>query len=157
MQTYDAAEVALVLQWVDKYFTVNALINKVFGNDDLENAPSMSSFGNEIEYQRLKFWFRKNHDKFVPIWVDFCASHGYSIEFNGNQMEYRNNPFLFYYDHDNLLDLADTMGVTMPADTQDTNKQFMELILNTMNRFSCTAIHLAWWIGEFADTSVQFP
>jgi hypothetical protein len=159
MQTYSAAEIDLVLEWVDKYFEVNALINKVFGGENLENHPSVLSFENELEYQRLRFWFRKNHDKFVPIWVDFCLSHGNSTEFtdNSSEMEYRNNPFLFYYDPDNLLDLADTMGATIPVDTQDTNKQAVELMLNIINSFSCTVIHLAYWIGEFADTSVQFP
>ena len=91
MQTYSAAEVDLVLEWIDKYFEVNALINKVFGNDNLENDSAMPSFENEIEYQRLRFWFRKNHEKFVPIWNDFCLSHGYSFQYmdNTSEMEYR--------------------------------------------------------------------
>jgi hypothetical protein len=158
MQTYTAAQIDMVLEWIDKYFAVNALINKVFGNDNLENDSAMPSFENEIEYQRLRFWFRKNHEKFVPIWNDFCLSHGYSSQYmdNTSEMEYRQNPFLFYYDHDNLLDLEEALGVYILDGTHDANKEFMELMLNTINGFSCTAIHLAWWIGEFADTGVQF-
>ena len=97
MQTYSAAQIDMVLEWIDKYFEVNALINKVFGNDNLENDSAMPSFENEIEYQRLRFWFRKNHEKFVPIWNEFCLSHGYSSQYmdNTSEMEYRNNPFLF--------------------------------------------------------------
>ena len=35
MQTYSGAEVDLVLEWIDKYFEVNALINKVFGSGNV--------------------------------------------------------------------------------------------------------------------------
>jgi hypothetical protein len=143
MQTYSAAEVDLVLEWIDKYFQVNALINKVFGSGNSKNHSSI----------------RKNHYKFVPIWIEFCVSHGYSIEFtdNSGEMDYRNNPFLFYYDQDNLLDLAEMMEIMMPLDTQNSNNQTTEPVLNIVNSFSSTVVHLAYWIGEFADTSVQFP
>ena len=159
MQTYSAAEVDLVLEWIDKYFQVNDLINKVFGSGNSKNHSSIPSFESEIEYQRLRFWFRKNHYKFVPIWIEFCVSHGYSIEFtdNSGEMDYRNNPFLFYYDQDNLLDLAEMMEIMMPLDTQNSNNQTTEPVLNIVNSFSSTVVHLAYWIGEFADTSVQFP
>ncbi len=73
------------------------------------------------------------------------------------EMEYRNNPFLFYYDPDNLLDLVDTLEATIPADNRDTNNLAVANMLTILNSFSCTVIHLAYWIGEFADTSVQFP
>jgi hypothetical protein len=72
-------------------------------------------------------------------------------------MDYRNNPFLFYYDQDNLLDLAEMMEIMMPLDTQNSNNQTTEPVLNIVNSFSSTVVHLAYWIGEFADTSVQFP
>jgi hypothetical protein len=159
MQKYSAAEVDLVLEWIDKYFEVNALINKVFGSKNSKTYSSTPSFENEIDYQRLRFWFRKNHDKFVPIWVDFWLSHGKSIKFtnNGNEVEYRNNPFLFYYEPDNLLDLVDSTEAAIPVDSQNTNQPVVELVLNIINSFSCTVIHLAYWIGEFAETSVQFP
>jgi hypothetical protein len=72
-------------------------------------------------------------------------------------MDYRNNPFLLYYDLDNLLDLAEMMEIMIPLDTQNTNKRTLESVLNIINGFSRTVVHLAYWIGEFADTSVQFP
>ena len=155
MKTYSTADVDLVLEWSQKYFELNALINKVFGSENFKNPPCMPSFENEIEYQRLRFWFRKNHDKFVPIWADFCSSHGNSIEFipNSYQMEYTKNPFLYYYGPDDLLDLADTMGATITADTQDSNKEAVELMLNITNRFSWTVINMAHWIGEFAESN----
>ena len=159
MQAYSAAEVYLVLEWVDKYFEANNLIYNMLSGENLENPPPMPSLENEIEYQRLRIWFLKHHDKFVPIWLDFCLSHGYSIEYvdNTNEMEYRKNPFLYYYVPDNLLDLAYTMGATITADIWVPIRQGAELVLNIINSFSCTVIHLAWWIGEFADTGVQSP
>jgi hypothetical protein len=159
MQTYNATDVDLVLEWVDKYFEVNVLINKVFGGENFENHSSMPSFEDEIEYQRLRFWFRKHHDKFVPIWFDFCLSRGTSIEFTDNidEMKYRENPFLYYYYPDDLLDLAYTMGATTTTDTWNPNKQAVELILNIINKFCCTVIQFVHWIGEFADISGQYP
>jgi hypothetical protein len=95
MKTYNTTDVDLVLEWAHKYFEVNALINKVFGGGNFKDLPCLPSFENEIEYQRLRFWFRKNHDRFIPIWVDFCFSHGYLIEFtyNSNEMEYKKTHF----------------------------------------------------------------
>jgi hypothetical protein len=159
MKTYNVEDVNLVLEWIGKYFESNALINKVFGGENRESHSSTLSFENEYEYQRLRFWFRKNHDKFVPIWVDFCSTHGKSTELTAirNEVEYRKNPFLYYYYPDDLRDLVDQMGDTIVIDSCDLNKPAIELILNVINRFSCTVIHLSWWIGEFADPSVQYP
>lgn len=39
MQTYSAAEVDLVLEWVDKYFEANNLIYNMLGGENLENPP----------------------------------------------------------------------------------------------------------------------
>ncbi len=156
MKTYNTADVELILEWADRYFEVNALVNEVLGYDNLEYFPPFPSFENEIEYQRLRFWFRKNHDKFVPIWADFCLSKGISMGFNCNidEVEYRKNPFLYFYSPDNLLDLAYTMGATITSDTWEPNKQAVMLVLNIINSFSNTVIHLKYWIGEFADTRV---
>lgn len=159
MKTYDEADVTLVSEWVNKYFEANALINKIFTVENLEHPPTMPSIGDEIEYQRLRFWFRKKHDQFVPIWANFCASKGYSIEFtsNSDEMEYMKNPFLYFYDPGDLLELAYTMGATDTPDNWNPNRQAVELVLNINNRFCCTVIHLLHWIGEFAETNVKFP
>jgi len=151
MQAYSTADVDLVLEWARKYFEVNALINKMFGCEHFKNLPCMPSFENEIEYQRLRFWFRKNQDRFIPTWVDFCLSHGNSIEFiyKSNEIEYKNNPFLYYYGPDDLLDLADKMGATITVDPQDTDKEAVDLILNILNGFSWTVIYMAHWIGDY--------
>ena len=157
MKTYNIAEAKLVLEWVDKYFEANVLVNKVLGCENCEYPPPIPSFENELAYQRLRFWFRKNHDKFVPIWADFCIAQGHSFERTGNidEMEYRENPFLYYYCPDNLIDLAYTMGATITPNYWDPNKQNIENILNIINSFCCTVMHLAHWIGEFAEIDGQ--
>jgi len=76
MKTYNMEDVELILEWVEKYFEVSVLIDNVFGNYGLESFPRMPEIENEIEYQRLRLWFFKNHDKFVAIWADFCRSKG---------------------------------------------------------------------------------
>jgi hypothetical protein len=147
MKTYNASDVTLILEWVEKYFKVAALMNKVF-----ENLPYMPPMENELEYQRLRFWFLKSHDKFVPIWTDFCLANGISIDLNENvEREFLENPFLYYYP-DNLLDLAYMVGTRIADDIGNRDEKDMWNIANINKSFSFTAMHLAHWIGEFADT-----
>ena len=154
MKTYNAADVELIMEWADKYFKVIALINNLFSGRDFDNPPPAPTFESEIEYQRLRLWFCKNHNGFVPIWADFCSSKGCPIQSAGNVdgMEYAENPFLYFYYPDNLLELAFTIGATSAADTWDTDKENAELIINVNNSFSHKVMRLKYWIGEFADT-----
>ena len=69
-------DVDLILEWVETYFKMATLVRKVLSTDDPENPPVVPSLEDEIEYQRLRYWFRKNHDRVVPIWINFCTSRG---------------------------------------------------------------------------------
>ncbi len=160
MRTYSTAEVNLVLAWADKYVEISALIKKVFACENPRGfAPPLPSMENEMEFQRLKFWFRENHDDFVPVWSDFCLAKGKSPETlsNSEEMEFRKNPFLYFYSPDNLLDLAYAMGATTAANDWDPGQRSVELIINLLDSFNYTVIHLVHWIGEFADTARQIP
>jgi hypothetical protein len=155
MNTYNIADVNLVFEWSKKYLELNTLVKKVFSSENPENPLPFPSFEDEIEYQRLRFWFWKNQNQFVPIWANFCISIGSSTEFVGSidEMEYRENPFLYFYSPDNLLELAFAMGATSKANVWDPNTQVVEQILNMVNRFNYPVIYLVHWIGEFAETS----
>lgn len=155
MNTYNIADVNLVFEWSKKYLELNTLMKKVFSGENPENPPTFPSFEDEVEYQRLRFWFFQNQNQFIPIWANFCISIGNSIEFVGSidEMEYRKNPFLYFYSPDNLLELAFAMGATSKANVWDLNKQAVELILNMINRFNYPIIYLVHWIGEFAENS----
>jgi hypothetical protein len=154
MKTYNTKDVKLIMEWVGKYFEANALINNVLNVRNSENIPPFPSLGDEIEYQRLRFWFCNNHDKFIPIWCDFCLSKGSLIEFIDpiKGLDYGENPFLYYYYPHNLLELAYSIGATSTVDDWDLDIQNVELFLNMNNRFSYTVLHLKYWIGEFANT-----
>ena len=153
MKTYSKADVKMILEWVDKYFEVNTLITNVICGNNLAAFPTIPSFENELEYQRLRFWFLKNQDDFVPIWADFCVSRGRSTEcaVNIDKMGYRKNPFLYYYSPDNLLDLINTIGFTITVDIWNPDEQILESALNITQRFSRLVVHLRYWIGEFAE------
>ena len=156
IKTYNAAEVALILEWVDRYFKVNALINNAFGCNNDENCACIPSMENEIEYHHQRLWFRKNHEIFVPIWKEFCRSNGISLDFDVdiNQLGYIEDPFFYYYP-DNLRDLPNWMGAAGCPDGGYLDEQEKELVLVVNQRFSQTAIHLAHWIGEFAKTGAS--
>ncbi len=151
MKTYEAADVELILEWVAKYFEVSILIDKVFGGN-IESFLRMPSIEHEIEYQRLRLWFFNNHEKFVAIWTDFCRSKGLPTDFDGaaEELQYRENPFFYYYP-DNLLDIAYMMGARSSDDIGYMDEEDRALVVYMNKMFSHTAVHLACWIGEFAE------
>lgn len=155
MKTYNTSDVALIYEWADRFFEVSTLIKNLFCACSIDNPLPILSFDNEIEYQRLRFWFCRNHQRFVSIWADFCNSTGELTEFGGNfeRMDYIENPFLFYYYPDNLLDLVYSIGAMGDIDNPDLDKEIIQIILNVNNRFSHKILHLKHWIGEFAEIS----
>jgi hypothetical protein len=160
MRTYCTGDVDLVLEWADKYVEISSLLKNVLtGQNSGGYPPPLPSIEDEIEFQRLKYWFRQHHDDFVPIWSDFCLSKGKSFEsFNkSDEMEFRKNPFLYFYCPDNLLDLACAVGVTTATNGWDPDIQTVELTVKLLDSFNYTVIHLVHWIGEFADTTPQLP
>ena len=160
MQTYNTSDVDLVMEWANKYVEICTLLKKVFaGENSVGYFPPLPSIEDEIEFQRIKFWFRQRHDDFVPIWSEFCLSKGKYLESfnNSDEMESRKNPFLYFYCPDDLLDLAYAVGVTTASNTWDPDKPAAELIINLLDTFNFTVIHLVHWVGEFADTTRQLP
>jgi len=141
----------LISKWVEHYFEISTLINNVFGNNFV-NHPFRPSIESEVEYQRLRSWFFNNHDKFAPIWQEFCLSNGISMDFDGDTegMEYPENPFLYYFP-DNLLDLAYMMGAASSEDIGYLDEVDMQLVMYINERFSYTMLHFVNWIGEFAE------
>jgi hypothetical protein len=149
MKTYNTADAKLILEWVENYFKVTVLINNVF-----ENLPFIQPMENELEYQRLRFWFLNNHDKFVPIWSDFCLSNGILNDLNENvRRECLKNPFLYYYP-DNLLDLAFLIAERIANDAGYRDEKDISYVSYINKSFSCTTLHLANWIREFADVEI---
>ena len=152
MKTYNTDEVKLTLEWVDKYFETSVLICNILGVNNSDQIPPIPSIEDEIEYQRQRSWFLQNHNKFVPIWADFCASTGNAIELISDVkgIEYKENPFLYFYYPNNLRDLVHTMGATSSPNIWDPNGNDLEVILNAVKMFSYTVMHLRYWIGEFS-------
>ena len=144
MKTYNTEDVELILEWVEKYFEVSALIDNVYGGCGFESFLRMPAIENEIEYQRLRLWFFKNHDKFVVIWADFCRSKGLSIDMDGTEeeLQYRENPFFYYYP-DNLLDIAYMMGARGYDGIGYLDVEDRALVVYMNKMFSHTAVHLA--------------
>ena len=152
MKTYNSTDVDLILEWAEKYFEMQALISCILSTDN-PGPPPAPPFDNEIEYQRLRFWFRNNHNRFIQIWIDFRKSKGEDIVQTGGIIgaEFSENPFLYFYHPRNLIDLVYRMGGTSTPDIWDSDNQDAESILNAINMFSYTVMHFRYWIGEFAE------
>jgi len=66
MKTYNSTDVDLILEWAEKYFEMQASISCILSTDN-PGPPPAPSFDNEIEYQRLRFWFRNNNNRFIQL------------------------------------------------------------------------------------------
>jgi hypothetical protein len=67
------------------------------------------------------------------------------------ELQYRENPFFYYYP-DNLLEIAYMMGARSSDDIGYLDVEDRALVVYMNKMFSHTAVHLACWIGEFAET-----
>ena len=76
----------------------------------------------EIEYQRLRFWFFDNQRQFVPLLRDFFRTQVYShnpeefISDSEFPIRYQDNPLLFFYEPENLYQLAKQLGLQSGVD-----------------------------------------
>ena len=68
---YSSTEQELVSDWADKWFELSYLINKLIWTDDPPWTTPPPTELDELEYQRLRFWFIDHQEQFIPIWEDF--------------------------------------------------------------------------------------
>ena len=75
---YTYVESALAHLCREKFVDLCILINNVTGTNEPPYSSPPPSEMDEIEYQRLRFWFFDNQRKFVPLLRDFFITKVYS-------------------------------------------------------------------------------
>jgi hypothetical protein len=116
--TYVESELAHLCR--ENFIDLAVLINDVTGTNEPPYSPPSPSEIDEIEYQRLRFWFFDNQKQFVPLLQEFyrtqvyCNYTGSNGEFIDNSelpIRYQENLLLFFYEPENLYQLAKQLGL----------------------------------------------
>jgi len=106
---YSSTEPELVSDWADKWFELSNFINGLIWTDDPPWTTPPPTKVNELEYQRLRFWFLDHQEQFVSLWVDFCKSlkgiadeHPFleNTQESPDTDEFIRNPFHLFYKMD---------------------------------------------------------
>ena len=71
---YSATEHNFVFDWATKWFELTDLIIEVTGTDEPPWSPPPPTELDELNYQRLRFWFIDHEAQFIPIWQDYYPS-----------------------------------------------------------------------------------
>ena len=101
----------------ENFVDLAVLINNVTGTNEPPYSPPLPTEMEEIEYQRLRFWFFDNQRQFVPLIREFYRTHVYShnpeefISDSELPIRYQENLLLFFYEPENLYQLAKQSAV----------------------------------------------
>jgi len=122
---YTYVESMLVHLCRENFIDLAILINYVTGTNEPPYSPPPPSEMDEIEYQRLRFWFFDNKKQFVPLLQEFyrtqvyCNCAGSNSVFTDDSelsIRYRENLLLFFYEPENLYQLAKQLGLQSGED-----------------------------------------
>jgi hypothetical protein len=137
--TYTYVESELAHLCRERFIDLGVLINNVTGTNEPPYSPPPPSDMEEIEYQRLRFWFFDNQKRFVPLLQDFFRTQVYShnpeefISDSELPIRYQGNLLLFFYEPENLYHLAKQLelqsGVEIWEPSEKENRDVRRLML----------------------------
>lgn len=68
---YSKVERDFAFEWVDRWFQLVSLIIDLVRSDETSPSLPPPTDIDEINYQRLRFWFIDHEEQFKPLWRDF--------------------------------------------------------------------------------------
>ncbi|MFC1994286.1 hypothetical protein ACFLVI_03380 [Chloroflexota bacterium] len=128
---YSRAEERLIDDWSQRWLDLFQLVNNVTAPAESPWPPPPPTDPEELEYQRLHFWFLDHQDRFEHIWSDYIDDTKDSFngtkdekdEFDSLSAKYGKNPFLDCYEPDNLYHLAQRLDLQNGTEIWDSNEQ----------------------------------
>jgi len=154
---YFFADQCLIDDWTDKWFELCIFINGLIWTDDPPWTTPPPTELDELEYQRLRFWFIDHEKYFIPIWVDFynckkrVCTEGLIIEnveeFLGTD-EFIKNPLHLFYRAENLHRLAQQLELQSGVDIWEPSHNYASETMSLIILLGKIMIELIDWVDE---------
>jgi len=157
--TYVEGELAHLCR--ERFIDLGVLINNVTGTNEPPYSPPPPSETDEIEYQRLRFWFFDNQKQFVPLLRDFFRTQVYShnpeefISDSELPIRYQDNILLFFYEPENLYQLAKQLGLQSGTDIGEPSEKEASDVRRLMLAISRKMVEFDEWMNEMVSGNTK--
>ena len=157
--TYVERELAHLCR--ERFIDLGVLVNNVTGTNEPPYSPPPPTETNEIEYQRLRFWFFDNQKQFVPLLRDFFRTQVYSLnpeEFISDSelpIRYQDNILLFFYEPENLYQLAKQLGLQSGTDIWEPSEKEAREVRRLMLAISRKLVEFDEWMNEMVSANTK--
>jgi len=147
----------LVYDWSEKWLALIELINNVTGTDQPPWSSPPPTELQEIEYQRLRFWFTDHQTQFIPLWREFYesrdwVSHQNDADEDGDfPQKYLKNHFLYFYEPENLYRLAQQLELQSGVNIWEPSEHIASTVRPVFIRLGQLMMEFVDWIDERAD------
>jgi len=147
----------LVYEWSEKWLALIELINNVIGIEQPPWSPPPPTELQEIEYQRLRFWFIDHQTQFLPLWREFYGSHDWAYPSNNADedrdfpQKYLENHFLYFYEPENLYRLAQQLELQSGIDIWEPSEHVATMVRPILIRLGQLLIEFVDWIDQRAN------
>jgi hypothetical protein len=145
----------------ERFIDLGVLINNVTGTNEPPYSPPPPSETDEIEYQRLRFWFFDNQKQFVPLLRDFFRTQVYSLnpeEFISDSelpIRYQDNILLFFYEPENLYQLAKQLALQSGTDIWEPSEKEARDVRRLMLAISRKMVEFDEWMNEMVSGNMK--
>jgi hypothetical protein len=154
---YSFTDQYLIDDWADKWFVLSNLINGLIWTDDPPWITPPPTYSEEIQYQRLRFWFIDHQEQFIPIWVDYynyknrVCTEDFTIE-NVREFldtdEFIKNPFHLFYRAENLHRFAQQLELQSGVDIWEPSHNYASATMSLIIFLGKIMIELIDWVDE---------
>jgi hypothetical protein len=157
--TYVEGELAHLCR--ERFIDLGVLINNVSGTSEPPYSPPPPSETDEIEYQRLRFWFFDNQKQFLPLLRDFFRTQVYShnpeefISDSELPIRYQDNILLFFYEPENLYQLAKQLGLQSGTDIGEPSEKEASDVRRLMLAISRKMVEFDEWMNEMVSGNTK--
>jgi len=155
---YSAAEHEFVFQWADRWFQLVDLIFELVRTDRSPPSPPLPSELDEINYQRLHFWFIDHEPQFIPLWKDFYESQDWALHPGDDEIAYMpdadkfiENPFFFCYRPENLYRLVQELDIQSGIDLWEPSEHRAWTAVMELIQMDTRVVEFFKWIDERID------
>ena len=140
-----------------KWFELSNLINDLIWTDDPPGTTPPPAEVDELEYERLRFWFIDHQEQFILIWADYynCKSRVCTEDFIIENVEeflatdeFIKNPFYLLYRAENLHRFAQQLELQSGVDIWEPSHNYASATMSLIIFLGKITIKLIDWVDE---------